>query len=203
MAEPNRITGTDDSALDALLSTLTEPGEDPAFRARVLSRLEGSPGEARASLPLRWAVAGALLAAALVVATIYPWRPAGPAEADATVVAEATADPNVAFPAPAAPAYSNGVPVAGARPGSGSPVESATVRRSPATSRARVQPAGRGARALDDVLPYGLERGPLGPPCVPPVAPPEVREDPMMAALAPPEPVRVDPIDIAEIAPRR
>ena len=92
MAEPNRITGTDDSALDALLSTLTEPGEDPAFRARVLSRLEGSPGEARASLPLRWAVAGALLAAALEVATLYPWRPAGPAEADATVVAEATAE---------------------------------------------------------------------------------------------------------------
>jgi hypothetical protein len=207
MAEPDRITDMDDSALDALLSTLTEPGEDPAFRARVLSRLDGSVDDARTSPPWRWAAAGVLVAAALVVAMFYGWRPQRPVGDDAERAAVESAPAASSAGGAMVRTDSSATPGRDASTGlaAEAPAEPWTTsdRRSRAAVREPQVVAAREALADDQPLPYGIERIRLEPVSIQPFALREVREDPAMAALIPPDPVRVDPIDIDEITPRR
>jgi hypothetical protein len=200
------MADADDDRLDAALAALTDPGEDAGFRTRVLSRLDAPGDGAQPSLPGRWAAAGVLLAAALVVATFYPWRPHRPVGRDVERAAE-----EALAASPAGDSIVTAAPAAG--PGNGTSAPSATEQPAPqvASAHRRTSGAVREARMVaaresladDQPLPYGMERIRVDPVAIPSFTLREVREDPMMAALTPPEPVRVDPIDIAEIAPRR
>lgn len=202
----HRTGGQDERALDALLAALTEPGEDPAFRARVLSRLDASVDDARRSRPWRWAASGVLVAAALVAVTFSVWRPDRPAGHDA---ARSETEAPAASPAGGSlfPANSSGGPWSGtSAPSAGElPAQQLAMagRRTRAAAREPQAIEARDTLGDDQPLPYGMERIRLEPVTIQPFALREVREDPRLAALAAPEPVRVDPIDVEEIAPRR
>ncbi len=201
-------TGDDvDEALDARLAALTDPGEDPAFRAQVLARIEGAATPVAHGGRARPALVTVSVAAVLVAVAFLAWRASAPsAPHDARVVVEGQSQ----MVPPTSPA--NPIAVAAADRDEGTRVETAATTRLDAR-RARAARAGAPSVtslvtsaadvAGDEALPYGMERVRLEPVSIQPFALRAVREDPMMAALAPPEPVRVDPIDIAEIAPRR
>lgn len=197
--------GTRDDALDARLSALTDPGEDPAFRARLLARLERTAdGAGRPARAWRGLATAALLAA-VVAGGVLAWRvllPAGPDDTGATATAPgARAAATAGAPAVGRPPHTNAVAQAAGDSPSAAPAN-------PLAPSARPARQGQNVRVRDvltdeDPLPYGMERVRVAGIAIAPVTLPQVREDPTLGALTPPDPIRVDQIDIDPIAPRR
>jgi hypothetical protein len=203
MTETTQTGNVSDEALDALLAGLTDPGEGRGFRARVMARLGGgAPQVPPATVPWR-GLAASLGVAAVVFGAFLAWRASDPSPRH-----DASTAPDAGPVASSPPAVDlPGASVAGRDVATG-----ATATTRPDSGPARVPRAGDATVpsqvttaanfAEDEPLPYGMERIRVATVSIPPVTVSELGEDPSLAALARPDPVLIDPIDIDPIAPR-
>jgi hypothetical protein len=191
-----------DQRLDAVLAEMTRVGGDPAFRARVLQRIEtetSRPTGWRQPLPLGPAYGGLAAVATLLVVLAAGWlawqglgAPWHPERQEAAAVGSPGTAPTVE---PAASARQS-VAQASAGPAAAAmtPADAFPVQRAPRPGR---QPR-QSSAASDDLLPR--------PPAVSvetvsiePLALPRVGDAEDFAPIESPEPVRIQPLQIAPV----